>query len=200
MREPIMTIRISMLTGLVLCLVGPAFAAPPGAPARPPRPPRAEAPAPPERMAEIQEREAELLHWLQQNDQHAYQRLTRLRDVDQRAYMMHLMRVARMMDRSEHDPELVERHRRIRTLEGEIEAIVREIRLTGNPGSKEARASVEALVEELFEERQAERRAALAAAEAKIESLRQEIELREQDRKKVIHEYVEQVLTEPVDL
>ena len=194
-----MTFRTVLMTAVMLCTALPALAGPPGLAPRPPRSPTGEAPAPPERLDEIREREVELLAWLEKNDPAANERLKRLRSIDQRAYMIQLMRVARVMDRAESDPELVARHKRMRELEVRIDQEIQVIKAAADV-DREAVARVKELVNELFEARQTERRASVELLEAKIESLRIEIENREKDRKKVVDDYIDQKLAEPVDL
>ena len=194
-----MTLRTTLMTAVMLCTALPALAGPPGLAPRPPRSTTADAPAPPERLDEIREREAELLAWIKENDPAASDRLQRLQKVDQPRYMIHLMRVARMMDRAESDPELVERQLRMRRLEDQIDQEIRLIKSAADI-DREALARVKELVNELFEARQTERRASIEMLEAKIESLRIEIENRDNERKQVVDEYIDQKLAKPVDL
>ena len=191
---------------LALCLLPTlAMAGPPGLAPDAPPPPRAPgvpaAPhAPPHVIDEIREREPEILAWVQKNDPDSYRRLNRLKHEDARLYLGQLVRVARMMERSERDPEVVARHKEMRQVERQFREAALEFKDLEAKEQKAMKAELESLAGVLFELRQAERRAHLEQLEHRIEELGVEIEERAQDRKRIIEEFVEQQTRGQVEL
>jgi len=197
-----MRLTKTILLAGVLALPGLGLAGPPGLAPGSDRPgPAAQADRlPPHVLQEIREREDEILAWLETHDPDSHQRLLKLRERDPVAYMGHLARASRMKERIAQDPALVERHRRMRRLERQIETLSADYDTLDAKAQKARRAEVVALVAQLFELRQIERRDKLAELESKIEELRGEIQEREGHRAEIIEDYVDQLIRGPVDL
>lgn len=192
-----------MRTTLAALLLVPALAlATPPAPhaPRPPGPPALAPEAPPHVIDAIREQEAEILAWVEEHDPDSYRRLSRLKQVDPRGYLGQLVRVSRIMDRSDQDPDVVQRHKQMRKLERQIGELTADYADLDSKEQKARKDEVRDAVAELFELRQQERRSQLEAITLAMEALRAEIEEREADRKRIIEEFVEDQLREQVDL
>jgi uncharacterized coiled-coil protein SlyX len=151
-------------------------------------------------LQDIRNREGEIVTWLEANDPDGLRRLMRVKERDPVAYMGHLVRAARIMERAERDPAVVERHKKMRRLEREIREIADGFDDLESKDQKTARKELEALVGDLFGHRQDERRVTLEELESKIAELREEIEERDEDRKAIIDDYVDQLVRSHVDL
>jgi replicative DNA helicase len=156
--------------------------------------------APPHVIDNIRAREAEILAWVERNDPDSFRRLNRLKHEDPRGYLGQLVRTARLMERAEDDPEVVARHKKIRKLERQFRELVVEHKALDAKEQKARVAELEALAGELFELRQAERRAQLEELEVRIEELGQEIEERDEDRRRIIEAFVAQQTRGEVEL
>ena len=88
----------------------------------------------------------------------------------------------------------------MRKLERNLRGLVERYADEDDKARKETEKEMRTLVTSLFELRQEERRAQLEAMEARIVELRDEIEEREQDRKRIIDGFVDQQLRGEVDL
>lgn len=174
-----------------------ASAQPPGLE---PRGPRGEGPPPMHLLEEVRDREPEILAWVEQFDRDGYRKLLELKARDTRLYLGQLVRIARIIQRADADPSVVERHREMRSLEQKVDRMVAQWDDLDPEARKSHRALLDELVGQLFELRQEERRSQLAELEEKIKELKGEINQREKDRKAIIDDYVDQLIREPVDL
>lgn len=182
---------------LTFALAQPA----PPAPPRPPGPP-AVAPAPPapvDLMAVLEHRD-ELMALVAREDPDQAARLSRLEQHDPQAFALALVRIAHKVERLRDDPEALERHRALRAEEQRVQSLVAGFHDLSGADQKRRRAEIEAGVERIMALKQAERRARVDELRAKIEELEADIEGRDRDAKRIVSSYVEQLLTEPVDL
>lgn len=186
-----------------LALGTPAVAGPPGLESERDamhRPPPPDAGPPIRLVQELLDREDELLAFVETQDPKLHARLLRLRQVDQRAYMGHLMRADRVMERSKTDPDVLERHLRMAQIEISLDEKAQIYPTVSGKERRSMRSEMEMLTVELFELRQSERRAVLENLETRMERLRTEIDERESDREQIVDAYLDQLLQTPVDL
>ncbi|MFT4624693.1 MAG: hypothetical protein ACI8PZ_003352 [Myxococcota bacterium] len=149
---------------------------------------------------EVLAREAEILAIVEQNDPAMFRRLQELKAMDQQAYVVTLVRVARRAERIQRDPQARARFEMIRDLESTLRAMAEEYG-TLEPSKQAAhRSTMEAAALRLFDAKQAERRAQLAELEEKMRELGDEIQERDQRRDDLIDDYLDQLLKLRVDL
>ena len=141
-----------------------------------------------------------ILATVEAHDPAMFRRLQQLKEIDQQAYVVTLVRVARRAERLRQDPDARARFELIRELEGAIRAMAEGYRDLSSADQAQRRADMEAAALRLFDAKQAERRAQLAELERKIEELREEIGERDADRDDRIDDYVDQLLKLKVDL
>jgi len=157
-------------------------------------------PPPPHVVAEVMSREAEILAGIAESDPDQHARLLQLKERDHQRYVMHLVRVARNVDRGRRDPAAAERMRAIEASTRELNELARGFDALSTQEQKARRAEMETKAAELFELKQEERRARVEEMRARIDGLSSEIDQREKDRDDIVEEYVDQLVTQPVDL
>ena len=149
---------------------------------------------------EDQAHEDELLAMVEGHNPTAHQNLLHLRANRPEAYRMELTKIARLVKAAESDPALLERTSRMKELRDELAGQVQGFHEL-NPGDQKARrATMKPLVEELFELRQEERQVKLEELQEKIAELEQEIDQRNRDRGDIVDEFIEQMVTERIEL
>ncbi|MEQ1508036.1 MAG: hypothetical protein ABMB14_37755 [Myxococcota bacterium] len=139
-------------------------------------------------------REQELLDATRRTDPGYYEKLLRLRDTDRPAYLTALYKVAKLVDRAKTDPVFAERLRSIREHEDRLRTLAKGFSALSPADQRTRRAELEAVANELMDLKQAERRARLDELRARLADLEQEIDAREQDRKRIVDEYVDQLV------
>ena len=145
-------------------------------------------------------RESELLQVVERYDRTMYQQLLTLRDNDREKYVAAMVRVARNVERARDDPEVMRRVVAIRSKTRQIDALVSGFSRLSEAEKRERRKEIEALAGELMDLKQEDRRARMRQMQERLDALRADIEQRDRDRKRIVEQFVDQLLQEPVDL
>jgi len=149
---------------------------------------------------EVLDHRDELMAHLERFDPRQYARMERLEQADPQAFALGLLRIAKMVERLEGDPEAAERFRRIREASQQLESLARGFHDLSKAEQKRRRGEMEATARRLMELKQAERRARVEELRARITELEADIDARERDADKLVEAYVDQLLDAPVDL
>lgn len=151
-------------------------------------------------LEEMIQREQELLDFVLEHDQEKYEYLVQLKENNPQAYKVNMQGVARFVEQAQGDPGFVERAKRMRDLKAFLETATGDYDALSKAEQKDRKAEITAAVEELFDLRQEERHAKVAEIERKLEELELEIQDRDQNRKSIVNDFVEQIITGPVEL
>lgn len=157
-------------------------------------------PVSPEKMEKLRMHEGEILEKVQHLDPEAYERLMRLRERDEGMYWAQLGRMARMLHRASEDPESAERKEEMRDLGRRLRRLRKDYPELDKGEQKERRAEMIDVAGQLMDLKQAERRARIEEMRGKIAHMEAEIDEREQRRDELVEGFVDQMLSEPVDL
>ena len=152
------------------------------------------------RVADVLRREAELLAAVEQYDEEMYGRMLVLKATDRRSYVAALVKVARNVQRARRDPAFRERMQAMSTLQRQLRELAEGYPSLPDRKKPAARAELERLAGKLMDLKQADRRQRLQDMEARLAEVRSEIERREAERDQIIEEFVNRLLTGPVDL
>jgi len=184
---------ISLL--LSLALAQPSPPTPPGGwnGPQPPRPPM-------ESLMQVLEHRDELMQLVAEHDPQQHQRLVRLEQHDPQAFALALVRVAKQVERMRADPEALERFHALQEETARVKLLASGYAELSGAEQKRRRAEIEASATRIMEIKQAERRAHVDELRAKIEEIEADIEEREAHAKRLVDAFVDQLLTERVDL
>ncbi|MBX2797109.1 MAG: hypothetical protein KTR31_05560 [Myxococcales bacterium] len=148
----------------------------------------------------VLQRESELLEAVRRYDPTVHQQLLRLRDNDRKAYVAAMVRVARNVERARQDPTVMKRVMAIRAKSREVESLVRGFSRLSAPEQRERRKQITKLAGELMDLKQQDRRARMRQMQERLDALRSDIEQRDRDRARIVEQFVDQLLEEPVEL
>lgn len=178
-----------------LALAQPSPPAPPGGwrGAEPPSPPA-------ESIMEVLEHRDELMLLLEKHDPQQHARMARLEQRDPQAFALGLLRVAKQVERMRSDPAAAERFLQLQAESQRVKALVQGYHDLSGADQKRRRAEIEAAAARIMDLKQAERRARVEELRAKIVELEGDIDEREKQADKLVETFVDQLLTEKVDL
>jgi ABC-type phosphate transport system auxiliary subunit len=173
-----------MMTLVWMCLAGLAFAGP------------AEEPYGDHLARAILAQEAELLAAVSRDDPGHYQRLLRLKEVDQAAYVAGLYKVATLLDRMARDPLVADRWRAILQRQAELRALAAGYEGLRPAQQAQRRQEMSAKAASLLDLRQEDRRARLQELSSRLEQLRRELAVREAEKDLMIEKTIDEALRE----
>jgi len=151
-------------------------------------------------LEEVLSHRDELMQLLAEHDPHKHTRMERLERSDPQAFALALVRVARQVDRLRDDPEALKRFQELRAEEKRVRALAEGFHDLSGADQKRRRAELEAAAERIMALKQAERRSAVDELRAKIAEIEADIEQREKSKSQLVDAFVDQLLTQPVDL
>ena len=145
----------------------------------------------------IQHLEGELLERVRRHSADKHEALLELKTSQPRLYRRAMIQLHRSVQRSDKDERALPRFFEMADIHLQMIAITRSY--PGLPPAEQtaARRELDALASQLFELRQEERRVRLAEAEARLERLRSEITERDEEKERIVDEYVDDYLLRP---
>ncbi|MCO4744223.1 MAG: hypothetical protein KC912_05505 [Proteobacteria bacterium] len=147
------------------------------------------------RAERAQEREAEVLEWVAEQDATKHAKLMRLESADPERYRMALRRAGKMMHLMEVDPTAMDRRARMKEVRSELQDLSGDFDELSKRDQKERRADVEALVEEGYELRLESAEAQIALQEARLAKARERLEEARSERDERVEKHVQKVLS-----
>jgi len=142
---------------------------------------------------QFDEQEEKLLEMVKESNPEAYQRLLRLKERDEQAYVRQLFQIALRGQRMKIKPETSERFIVIQSLE--VELLAMAARLAGETEAEQpkTRAAMTEVAGKLLDAKQADRRARVEDLNKKIAKIQEEIKVRDEERDARIEEYIDQL-------
>jgi Tfp pilus assembly protein FimV len=149
---------------------------------------------------EVLDHRDELMELLEEHDPQQHQRMVRLEQLDPQAFALALVRVGKQVERLKADPAAQDRFRQLKEEEARVRALASGYAELSGADQKRRRAELEAAAERIMELKQAERRARVEELRRHIAEIEADIEARDADKKRLVDAFVDQLLTERVDL